>query len=126
MGRFGTRSAAEALAIADRIDRAGTLRLTGAMTHFATADDDPEFMAVQLGRFAPFVQTLRSRAPEIVAHAANSAATLGDPATHFDLVRCGIALYGCDPFGSSPRGARTRAGAGAELLRRRGQARSAG
>src|SRR5205823_979754 len=22
---------------------------------------------------------------------------------HFDLVRCGIAIYGCDPFGSDPR-----------------------
>jgi alanine racemase len=32
-------------------------------------------------------------------HAANSAATLRDPATHFDMVRVGVAIYGLDPFG---------------------------
>ena len=31
-------------------------------------------------------------------HAANSAATLRDADSHFDLVRCGIAVYGMDPF----------------------------
>ena len=25
-----------------------------------------------------------------------------DPATHFDMVRCGIALYGCDPMNEDP------------------------
>ena len=35
-------------------------------------------------------------------HAANSAATLRDPATHFDMVRCGIAIYGMDPFHEDP------------------------
>jgi alanine racemase len=36
-----------------------------------------------------------------VAHAANSAAVLRDPAAHFDMARCGIAVYGMDPFGES-------------------------
>jgi alanine racemase len=35
-------------------------------------------------------------------HAANSAAVLRDPAAHFDMVRCGIAIYGMDPFGEDP------------------------
>ena len=35
-------------------------------------------------------------------HAANSAATLREPAARFDLVRCGIALYGMDPFQEDP------------------------
>ena len=35
-------------------------------------------------------------------HAANSAATLRDPATHFDMVRRGVAIYGMDPFGEDP------------------------
>ena len=35
-------------------------------------------------------------------HAANSAATLREPAPHFDLVRCGVAIYGMDPFGEDP------------------------
>jgi alanine racemase len=38
----------------------------------------------------------------VVVHAANSAATFRDRAAHFDLVRCGIAVYGLDPFHSDP------------------------
>ena len=72
------------------------------MTHFASADEDPEFIAAQLARFEPFVRALRERRPGIVVHAANSAATLREPASHFDLVRCGIAIYGCDPMNADP------------------------
>jgi alanine racemase len=43
-------------------------------------------------------EQLRRRHPELVVHAANSAATLNDPGTHFDMVRCGIAIYGGDPM----------------------------
>ena len=35
-------------------------------------------------------------------HAANSAGVLRDPGAHFDMVRCGIAVYGMDPFGEDP------------------------
>ena len=38
----------------------------------------------------------------LICHAANSAATLRDPASHFDLVRCGVGIYGLDPFQSDP------------------------
>jgi alanine racemase len=34
----------------------------------------------------------------VVVHTANSAATVRAPESHFDLVRCGIAIYGCDPM----------------------------
>ena len=85
---------------------APALELVGAMTHFASADEDPEFTARQLSRFEPFVRVLRARRPGIVAHAANSAATLGLPASHLDLVRCGIAVYGCDPMNQDPAGQR--------------------
>jgi alanine racemase len=103
MGRLGTRDPAEALRIAERIAEAGTaLELAGAMTHFASADEDPEFTSLQLARFGPFVAATRERWPGIVVHAANSAATLREPASHFDLVRCGIAIYGCDPMNDDP------------------------
>lgn len=48
------------------------------------------------------MRALRDRWPGIVVHAANSAATLRAPASHFDLVRCGIAMYGCDPMNVDP------------------------
>jgi alanine racemase len=100
MGRLGTRVLSEAVGVADLVDGAAGsgLELAGAMTHFASADEDPEFTALQLSRFEPFVAALRARRPEIVVHAANSAGTLRFPDSHFDLVRCGIAVYGCDPM----------------------------
>jgi alanine racemase len=105
MGRFGTRSLPDALAVADRVASSAAsdagLRLAGATTHFATADEDPEFLAVQLAAFEPFARAMRERG-DVVVHAANSAATLREPASHYDMVRCGIAIYGCDPFGVDP------------------------
>lgn len=99
MGRLGTRQVGEALELADLINASGPrLELAGAMTHFATADDDLEFLAAQLQRFVPFARTMRERYPDVVVHAANSAATLNEPQSHYDLVRCGIAVYGLDPM----------------------------
>ena len=103
MGRFGTRDVAEAEAVAERVAGApAALTLRGAMTHLATADCDPAFMAAQLQSFTPFVERVRARWPRALVHAANSAAVLTAPASHFDLVRCGIAVYGCDPMGGHP------------------------
>jgi alanine racemase len=102
MGRLGTRDAAEALSLAETIAAAPSLELAGAMTHFATSDDDPEFMAMQLAAFEPFAMELRGRWPGLALHAANSGATLREPRTHLSLVRCGIAIYGCDPMHEDP------------------------
>jgi alanine racemase len=103
MGRLGTRRIAEALSVAEAVLAGGSgLHLRGAMTHLATADDDPEFMRAQLTAFTPFVAEMRDREPTLIAHAANSAATVGDPASHYDMVRCGIALHGCDPMNVAP------------------------
>ncbi len=101
MGRLGTRAVSEALSVAERVRGSRQLELAGAMTHFATADEDLDFVRAQLAAFAPFAQRLRQAGP-IVVHAANSAATLRVPDSHFDMVRCGIALYGCDPMTRDP------------------------
>jgi alanine racemase len=103
MGRLGTRDPAVADAVARRAADAEGVALAGAMTHFATADDRADtFMAEQLERFERWVLPLRERHPGVLVHAANSAALLRDPATHLDLVRPGVALYGLDPFGVDP------------------------
>jgi alanine racemase len=103
MGRLGTRDAGEATRVADAIAAAPHLELAGAMTHFATADEPgDDFMPAQLERFAAWAGALRERHPGVTLHAANSAAALRDPATHFDFVRAGIALYGLDPFQRDP------------------------
>jgi len=103
MGRLGTRDTDEALAVAEAVHRAAPrLRLAGVMTHLATADGDLDFAAAQLAVFAPFAAELQDRFGRLRIHAANSAATLRVPGSHFDMVRCGIALYGCDPMNEDP------------------------
>ena len=77
--------------------------LAGLMSHFATADeDDPAFFMSQLGRFTALAGQLKSRYADLMAHIANSAATMREPAAHFDMVRTGIAIYGLSPFGDDP------------------------
>ena len=99
MGRLGTRDPAEASRVAAAVSAAPELRLAGAMTHFATADeDDPAFMSEQLDAFSAWARALRAAAPDALLHAANSAATLAAPAARLDMVRCGVAIYGLDPF----------------------------
>ncbi|HET9094435.1 MAG TPA: alanine racemase [Solirubrobacteraceae bacterium] len=104
LGRLGTRSVEEALATVHAVLAAAPgLRLAGVMTHFATADGDLGFAAQQLDRFRPFVAEARALATtDITVHAANSAAVLRLPASHFDMVRVGIALYGGDPMHEDP------------------------
>jgi alanine racemase len=102
MGRLGTRDPDEALAVAEAVVARGDLRLAGAMTHFATADDDASFAREQLAAFLPWAERVRALAPGVLAHAANSAATLGLPESRLDMVRCGIAVYGMDPFHRDP------------------------
>jgi alanine racemase len=103
MGRLGTRDLDDAMTVADAVLAAEpALELIGGMTHFATADGDLEFVDRQLAVFAPFAERLRRLVPGIVIHAANSGATLRCPASHFDLVRCGVAIYGLDPMNEDP------------------------
>jgi alanine racemase len=103
MGRLGTRDPAEATAVLEAIEADPTLAAAGLMTHFATADDRADgFMDEQLDRFLAWVEPLAASRDGLVLHAANSAATLREPRSHLDLVRCGVAVYGLDPFGEDP------------------------
>jgi alanine racemase len=107
MGRLGARPE-DVAALVEAADRPG-IEVAGIMTHFATADVPAEldggFFGEQFLRFRAAAGALRPRFPGAAVHAANSAATLraaAGPDARFDLVRCGIALYGCSPFGGDP------------------------
>jgi alanine racemase len=101
MGRLGTKDPGKVVALCDRAAERG--KLAGVWTHFATADEvGGEHFNEQLEKFKRVVEDIKTRHPGTLAHAANSAATLRDPAAHFDLVRCGIAIYGLDPFQRDP------------------------
>jgi alanine racemase len=105
MGRLGTRDVGQATRVVRAALATGGVELAGLMTHFATADemDDEGFFAAQLDAFAAWVGPLKAEMPGLLVHAANSAALLRDPAAQFDMVRCGVAVYGMDPFGDDPR-----------------------
>lgn len=100
MGRLGAHDPAAVEALLEAAAGDERVELTGLWTHFATADErDSLFFDEQLERFADLALPARERYG-LELHAANSAATLRDPASHFDMVRCGIAVYGLDPFGA--------------------------
>jgi alanine racemase len=95
MGRLGTKDRELALRLAARTNTVGL------MTHFATADErGDDLFDAQLDAFRRFVDDVGR--DDVVTHAANSAAALRDPASHFDIVRCGVAIYGMDPFHEDP------------------------
>src|SRR5919201_2957646 len=72
--------------------------VVGLMTHLATADGDLDFARAQLERF----RAATDEYGHLTRHAANSAATLRLPESHFDAARCGIAVYGLSPFNTDP------------------------
>lgn len=93
MGRLGVpvNQAPELIA---EIQNAQDVELTGIYTHFAMADEDNRTPTIhQLELFNALLPAVGS----ITKHAANSAATIDWPETHFDMVRVGIAMYGCHP-----------------------------
>jgi alanine racemase len=103
MGRLGTRDPEQARRVLEAAAQAPEIDLVGTMTHFATADDRGDsFFERQLEQFERWSEEAKAAHPQLVVHAANSAATLREPRAHFDMVRCGIAVYGMDPFGEDP------------------------
>jgi alanine racemase len=104
MGRLGTRDRDQAARVLAAARVRPEVQAVGAMSHFATADDlhDSGFFARQLEEFAQWAGAMKAEHPSLLVHAANSAAMLREGEAHFDLVRCGIAIYGLDPFGEDP------------------------
>ncbi|NXY98856.1 alanine racemase [Streptomyces sp. BR123] len=101
LGRNGCQPAdwAELVGAAATAEAEGTVRVTGVWSHFACADE-PGHPSIQL-QLAVFRDMLayaekEGLEPE-VRHIANSPATLTIPDSHFDLVRCGLAVYGVSP-----------------------------
>jgi alanine racemase len=103
MGRLGNRDPAAVLALARACAEDPQLDLAGVWTHFATADEpDSDFFDQQLERFSSLAKELKTEFPAVTVHAANSAAVFREPRAHFDMARCGVAVYGLDPFQGDP------------------------
>ena len=95
MNRIGLR-AEELDYFLQTLKKYPNINAEGMFTHFATADE-PEggVFSRQLDLFTDLAKKHRSRF-EIIS-AANSAASLFNKDSHFDMVRIGIAMYGLEP-----------------------------
>ena len=103
MGRLGNRDAAEVLELVRACAADPNLEPAGVWTHFATADElDSDFFDEQLERFEEVASAVKAEFPQVLVHAANSAAVLRDRRSHHDMARCGVAIYGLDPFQRDP------------------------
>jgi len=98
MGRLGLLPLDVVAFMKEIIDLPG-LNVEGVFTHFAIADsEDKSYTLNQLSRFKDVLASLRIAGIEVpMVHAANSAAILELPESHFDMVRLGIAMYGLNP-----------------------------
>ena len=94
----------EAVALAVEVAADPALSLEGFWTHLAVSDEveDP-FSDGQFDRFDAALAALEAQgvAPTL-RHAANSGGALWHPRGRYDMVRCGIALYGLSPARSGP------------------------
>jgi alanine racemase len=103
MGRLGNRDPGEVLELLQACTESPDLEPAGVWTHFATADEsDSGFFDEQLERFAAVAEAAKAELPELTVHAANSAAVFRERRSHFDMARCGVAVYGLDPFQGDP------------------------
>ncbi len=96
MGRIGVRSPQEVQAVLQALSSAPLVHLRGVYTHFANADaPEDAYSSRQLRLFDALCEGLPKG---LMRHAAASAGTLRYRNAHFDMVRIGIAMYGCPPL----------------------------
>lgn len=99
MGRLGVmpERAVEYVKMAKSLKN---IEVEGISTHFPSADEeDRSFTERQIGAFKGVLSSLEAegiRPP--MAHASNSAATVAFPEARFDMVRCGLLIYGIWPI----------------------------
>ena len=82
-----------------KLQAEGLVQVFGVFSHFAYADDPVHpSVEAQTAAFVAAIELAERRGARFeVRHLANSAAALTNPATHFDVIRPGIAVYGLSP-----------------------------
>jgi alanine racemase len=107
MGRLGIPTE-KALEFIQQVNGKTEFHLQGVFTHFACADEPLKpYTQNQLDKFVQVINSMHSSGIRTdMIHSANSAAAINYPSTRFDIIRCGIALYGLPPSKDTklPRG----------------------
>jgi len=101
----------DVIRLAELIEASDELVLEGLWTHLAAAEDPShdDYTARQLATFEGVRGRLAALGIEPpIVHAANSGGLLAHPEARYDMVRCGIALYGIAPRPRMPEAAELR------------------
>jgi len=99
MGRSGIW-VEEALPFIEELLCLKNLDVQGLMTHFSSADDPEadDYTLGQINAFESLLSEVRRRGHHIrYVHAANTAAAVRFPQTHYNMIRPGLAIYGMYP-----------------------------
>jgi alanine racemase len=99
MGRLGV-APEEALTVVRLLRSSGVVRLTGVMTHLASADEPAAdgHTRRQLGVFEAVVAQIRAESDDpLVVHAAATSGAVRFPEARYGMVRLGLGLYGLAP-----------------------------
>lgn len=95
MNRIGVKDSTELRDLLALLGTIPTVALTGAFTHFASADDpNPGMTDRQLARFQEFAQLLPGK---LLLHASGSSALIKRADARLNMVRAGISTYGYSP-----------------------------
>ena len=99
MSRIGFEVSKESIDEIANIYELKNLYIEGIYTHFATADEaDKDFTYRQIEGFKFIVDGIEKRNINIpIKHVSNSAAVIDLPDLNFNMIRCGIILYGHYP-----------------------------
>lgn len=101
MGRVGMQAWNNPNISKDTTDiiRLPHLDVEGIYTHFAAADSPHlSYTSEQIKRFSSLLAQMEKEGVVFkIRHAANSGGIISFPSSHFDMVRAGIAMYGCYP-----------------------------
>ena len=99
MGRLGFIPCEKSLKEVETIYSLPNIEIEGIFTHFSKADEScKEYTHKQIVVFNEFIQKLEDKGIHIdFKHAANSAGIIDVRESHYNMTRCGIALYGLYP-----------------------------
>ncbi len=109
MNRLGFR-AADLQLLLEHWNNCQGLELDMLVSHLALTDDPlkQEKVKSQMEAFMKYCRAFADKGLEFKKSIANSAALIGCPETHLDVVRPGIALYGENPFQAKASGSKGR------------------
>jgi alanine racemase len=97
MGRLGL-TIDETFGFVDYISKIVNIKLKGLVSHFPSAECDPEFTGEQINLFSDLIEKIEKTGCELpLNHISNSAGVVSSKKSHFNMVRVGLLMYGYYP-----------------------------